>query len=69
MEVAYHADVDILSIILVSKQVKESAEVLPGVVVDFDSEGHAIAFEIFDAGRFADLAQVKVSVLQPALKK
>ena len=69
MKVAYDADVDILTIVLVSKQVEESAEVLPGVVVDFDSEGHAIAFEIFDVGRFADLAEVTVAVQPPARTK
>ena len=64
MEVSYDADVDILSIVLASKSVKESKEILPGVVVDFDSEDRVIAFEIFDAGRIADLAQVNVAVSQ-----
>ena len=65
MDVSYDADVDILSVVLVAKQVKESAEIVPGVVVDFDSDGRAIAFEIFDAGQFADLARVRVEVSQP----
>ena len=38
MRVAYHADVDILSIVYKAKKVKESQEVLPGVIVDFDHE-------------------------------
>ncbi len=65
MEVSYDADVDTLSIILASKSVKESKEILPGVVVDFDAEDRVIALEIFDAGRIADLAQVNVAVSQP----
>ena len=65
MEVSYDADVDILSIVLVPKPVKESKEIVPGVVVDFDSEDRVIAFEIFDAGRIADLAQVNVALSQP----
>ena len=69
MEVSYDADVDILSIVLVAKRAKESREVLPGVVVDFDSEDQVIAFEIFDAGQKADLTQVNVAVSQPTRSK
>lgn len=69
MEVSYDADVDVLSIVLVPKPVKESKEILPGIVVDFDSEDRVIAFEIFDAGRIADLAQVNVAVSQPTRDK
>ncbi len=69
MEVSYDADVDILSIVLASKGTKESKEVLPGVVVDFDSEDRVIAFEIFDASQLTDLAQVNVAVSQPTRTK
>lgn len=69
MEVSYDADVDILSIVLASKGAKESKEVLPGVVVDFDSEDRIIAFEIFDASQLTDLAQVNVAVSQPTRTK
>ena len=69
MEVSYDADVDILSIILVRKKVKESQEVLPGVVVDFDSSDQVIAFEIFDAGKFTDLSKVSVALHQATKSK
>ena len=69
MEVSYDADVDILSIVLASKAAKESKEVLPSIVVDFDSEDRVIAFEIFDASNLTDLARVNVAVAQPTLKK
>ena len=69
IEVAYDADVDILSIVLVSKRVKESAEILPGVVVDFDDEDRAIAFEIFDVSKIADSSQIKVEIPQVLLSK
>ena len=69
MEVSYDADVDILSIVLASKGAKESKEVLPGVVVDFDSEDLVVAFEIFDASQLTDLAQVNVAIAQPTRTK
>ena len=69
MEVSYDADVDILSIVLASKAAKESKEVLPGIVVDFDSEDRVIAFEIFDASNLTDLAQVNVAIAQPTRTK
>ncbi len=69
MEVSYDADVDILSIVLAAKGAKESREVLPGVVVDFDSEDRVIAFEIFDASQLTDLAHVNVAVSRPTRDK
>ena len=68
MEVSYDADVDILSIVLTPRKVKESKEVTPGVVVDFDWEGRVTAFEIFDASKVTDFSQVKVAVSQPREK-
>ena len=62
MEVTYDADVDILSIVLDVRQAKESKEILPGVVADFDQNDRVIALEIFDAKEIADLSQVKVAV-------
>ncbi len=65
MEISYDPNVDILSIVLAPRKVKESKEVTPGVVVDFDWEDRVTAFEIFDASKVADLSQVKTSVTQP----
>lgn len=62
MEVIYDAEVNILSIVLDVKQAKESKEILPGVVADFDHDDRIIAFEIFDAKELTDLSQVKVAV-------
>ena len=62
MEVAYDAEVDILSIVLDVRHAKESKEILPGVVVDFDHDDRIIAFEIFDAKKFTDLSHVKVAL-------
>ena len=64
MRVAYHEDVDILTIVFKSKDVKVSEEVLPGVVADFDHDGQITAFEIMDAGKFTDLSEVMVFMSQ-----
>lgn len=64
MKIAYHEDVDILTIIFRHKTVKVSEEVLPGVVVDFDHDGQITAFEIFDASKFTDLSDVMIFMSQ-----
>ncbi len=60
MRIAYHEDVDILTIIFEHKRVKVSAEVLPGVIVDFDHDDRITAFEIMDASKFTDLSKLEV---------
>ena len=64
MKLAYHEDVDILSIVFRNNDVKVSEEVLPGIIVDFDHDGQITAFEIMDAGKFTDLTEVKVFLSQ-----
>ena len=66
MEVAYDADVDILSIVLDVRTAKESMEILPGVVVDLDHENRTVAFEVLNAKDVTDRSQVKVAVSRPA---
>ena len=56
VQVNYDANSDALSIVLVSKPVKESAEILPDVIANFDADGRVIAFEILDASRIIDPA-------------
>ena len=58
VQVNYDANYDVLSIILVSKRVKESAEILPDVIADFDDDGRVVAFEILDAIKVVDLGTV-----------
>ena len=64
MKVSYDAEVDILTIVFRPEKVKESEEVLPGVIVDFDDDDRIIAFEIMDASRFTDLSEVNIAVSQ-----
>ena len=60
MRISYHEDVDILTIVFEHKRVKVSAEVLPGVIVDFDHDDQVTAFEIMDASKFTDLSKIEV---------
>ena len=60
MRIAYDAEVDILVVDFDIKKIRESAEVIPGVIADFDSDGQVIGFEIMDASKFTDLSHVKV---------
>ena len=60
MRIAYDAEVDILVVDFDIKRIEESAEVIPGVIADFDSDGQVIGFEIMDASKFTDLSHVKV---------
>ncbi len=69
MRVAYDADVDIITIEFDSRKVKESQEVLPGVIVDFDYDDQITAFEIMDASKFTDLSMVSVALHQATKSK
>ena len=64
MRIAYDAEVDILTIDFQSKKIKESAEVIPDVIADFDSDGQLVGFEIMDASKFTDLSQVMIFMSQ-----
>ena len=59
VEVNYDAKSDVLSIILAPKKVKESAEILPDIIADFDDDGQVVAFEILDASKVVDPGAVK----------
>ena len=61
VEVNYDAKSDVLSIILASKHVKESAEILSDVIADFDDNGRVVAFEILDASKVIDSKTVEPS--------
>lgn len=59
VSVDYAAAVDVLSIVLAAKPVKESAEILPDVIADFDADGRVIALEILDASKIVDSAALE----------
>ena len=64
MRIAYDAEVDILTIDFQSKRIIESAEVIPDVIADFDSDGRLVGFEIMDASKITDLSQVMIFMSQ-----
>ncbi|MBS9721044.1 DUF2283 domain-containing protein [Tianweitania sp. BSSL-BM11] len=49
MKVSYDADANAAYIRLSGSKVMESEEVKPGVVFDFDKEGHIVGIELLDA--------------------
>ncbi len=49
MRVNYDQETDILTIILRDKQVAESDEDKPGVILDYDDEGNLVSIEVLDA--------------------
>jgi len=49
LKVSYDADANAAYIRLSGAKVMESEEVSPGVVFDFDTEGHIVGIELLDA--------------------
>ena len=54
VQVSYDAKSEVMCIILAGKRVKESAEILPDVIADFDDNGGVVALEILDASKVID---------------
>lgn len=59
----YHPDTDMLIIRLTEGTSSESAEIAPGVVLDFDEESRVIAIEIEDASRTVNLTALELRSL------
>ena len=51
VKVTYDPEVDTVVISLRESAIEESDEVRPGVIVDFDSAGDVVRFEVLDASR------------------
>ncbi len=49
MRVNYDPKTDTLTIILRSRQVAESDEDKPGVILDYDADGNLVSIEVLDA--------------------
>ncbi len=58
MKIKYDAQADILRIRLNDVEIEESEQVEPGVIVDYDAEGHIVGIEILDASEIVQ-PQVK----------
>lgn len=59
----YYPDTDMLYIKLAAKVSTDSAEVAPGIVLDYDEKNRVIGIEIEDASTIVDLSRLEVSAL------
>lgn len=72
MKITYYPEDDVIYIDLQDKPSVESEEVSPGIVVDFDENGHPVGIEISQASkmaRFQDLEIINLPVSGLTLKK
>ena len=63
MKFHYYPDTDSLYIDLSEKVGAEVREVAPGVVIDFDVEGHIVGIDIDHASQFIDLSRIETESL------
>lgn len=63
MKLHYYAETDSLYIDLLEKVSADSAEVAPGVVLDFDAEGNLVGIDIDRASKVANLSHIQVEGL------
>ncbi len=63
MKFDYYADTDSLYIDLSNRPSTESEEVAPGIVLDFDDQGHVVGIDIEDASKIVDLSRLESSAL------
>jgi uncharacterized protein YuzE len=54
MKVVYDPDKDILQIALIERTVEETAQIAPGLVLDYDEDGNVIGLEIRKASTKVD---------------
>lgn len=63
MKFHYYPDTDSLYIDLSEKTSVDSREVAPGVVLDFDQEGHLVGIDIQHASRIVNLTRLEAESL------
>jgi uncharacterized protein YuzE len=63
MKFHYYPETDTLYIDLSEKTSSDSREVAPGVVLDFDSEGHLVGIDIDHASQVANLSRLEAEAL------
>jgi uncharacterized protein YuzE len=63
MKFHYFADTDSLYIDLSEKTSVDSQEVAPGVVLDFDADGHLVGIDIDHASKVVDLSRLDAQAL------
>ena len=63
MKFHYYAETDSLYIDLSERTSVDSQEIAPGVVIDFDADGHVVGIDIDHASEVANLSRVEVEAL------
>ena len=63
MKFHYYRDTDSLYIELSDRVGADSQEVAPGVVLDFDAEGHVVGIDIDHASKIVDLSKLEAEAL------
>ena len=63
MKFHYYPETDSLYIDLSEKTSVDSREVAPGVVLDFDAEGHRVGIDIDRASRIVNLSRLEAEML------
>ena len=55
MKVNYDREVDVLRIVLSNREIVESDESRPDVILDYDAEGNVVGMEVLNASKHAEL--------------
>jgi uncharacterized protein YuzE len=63
MKFHYYSETDSLYIDLSEKASADSREVAPGVVLDFDAEGHLVGIDIDHASEIVNLSRLEAESL------
>jgi uncharacterized protein YuzE len=63
MKFRYYVETDSLYIDLSERASVDSREVSPGVVLDFDAEGHLVGIDIDGASKVVDLSRLEAEAL------
>lgn len=63
MKFHYYAETDSLYIELSDKPGADTRDVAPGVVADFDAEGHLVGLDIDHASQIVDLSRLEAEAL------
>jgi len=61
MKMSYYKDTDSLYIDLSEKTSKESLEVAPGIVLDFDEDNNIVGIDIDRASQILNLSELEIS--------
>jgi uncharacterized protein YuzE len=63
VKLRYYVETDSLYIDLSERASVDSREVSPGVVLDFDAEGHLVGIDIDGASKVVDLSRLEAEAL------